>query len=57
MQDFRILSFAAAAQVASATAQNLKRVMHAYAQQTTRPLSTMELVFKLWNKTPPPNSQ
>ena len=40
-QDFQILSFAAAAQAASATAQNLKRVMRAYAQQTTRPLSTM----------------
>ena len=39
---FWILSFAAAAQAASATAKNLKRVMRAYAQQTTRPLSTMD---------------
>ena len=36
-----ILSNSAAAQAASATAQNSKRVMRAYAQQTTRPLSTM----------------
>ena len=41
----RLLSNAAAAQAASATAQNLKRVMRAYAQQTTRPLSTMSLTL------------